>query len=358
MSEFNQSIIIGKVYKESNIDKEFSPKVLLASEFVAPSYIPYVIHILQDAQKRQVKKLFFISRDAWILLKIAECFPHEGIEYKYIFVSRESLSKGFFYIASEDELKISGFLKYKNINENYKKYYDVAASYLRQEGAFEDNVAFIDVGWFGVTRLMINSFRKREGKEFALFYYYGFHEKVLPQKYGEFNTYVKEVFGVDWSTYVIEEFYSACPYETTIGYKFAHGKYNAVLKPAKNNTKMRIAKTNARICASIAKQLNRKEYTSKQLYEWAKQSRTLLFSTDYIIKCPTLIDLFNSEKETVYKLTAKEIIDYILFVDAYPYTLNIDACLLLTVGKFMRHVVTMMRIIRISIKTKICKYSI
>jgi predicted HAD superfamily hydrolase len=59
----------------------------LAADVVAPCYVAYVKWLLNDAQKRGIKRLYFLSRDGYILMKIAENMEHDGIELRYLFLS-------------------------------------------------------------------------------------------------------------------------------------------------------------------------------------------------------------------------------------------------------------------------------
>lgn len=65
--------------------------VLLATDVVAPCYVAYVKWVLSDARKRGIERLYFLSRDGYILMKIAENMEHEGIVLRYLFLSRRSL---------------------------------------------------------------------------------------------------------------------------------------------------------------------------------------------------------------------------------------------------------------------------
>lgn len=68
-----------------------TPVVRMAADFVAPAYIAYVRFVIDEARRKGIKRLYFLNRDSYILLKIAERLPHEGIELRYLYVSRRSL---------------------------------------------------------------------------------------------------------------------------------------------------------------------------------------------------------------------------------------------------------------------------
>ena len=69
-----------------------TPIITLAADFVAPAYIPYVIYIMQRARQRGIKRLYFLSRDGYILMKAAQALKgYDDIEIHHLFVSRHSL---------------------------------------------------------------------------------------------------------------------------------------------------------------------------------------------------------------------------------------------------------------------------
>ena len=81
-----------------------------ACDLIAPLYVPFVYKILQDAEKRGLNKLFFLSRDGFILYQIASllkqlCFP--AIEISYLYVSRKSLYlPGYKTISDSDVMSV------------------------------------------------------------------------------------------------------------------------------------------------------------------------------------------------------------------------------------------------------------
>ena len=84
---YENSILAG-VSRAARIHFGNDAYTTIAADFVAPAYIPYVHFVLKTAKKRGIKTLYFLSRDSYILQKIAEQLPHEGIELRYLFVSR------------------------------------------------------------------------------------------------------------------------------------------------------------------------------------------------------------------------------------------------------------------------------
>ncbi|MBQ4315399.1 MAG: hypothetical protein IJC21_08165, partial [Lentisphaeria bacterium] len=68
-----------------------SAEQILAADYVAPSYLPYVKFLRKRCQENGVKRIYFLSRDGWILHQAAECSKFEGMDLRDLFVSRRSL---------------------------------------------------------------------------------------------------------------------------------------------------------------------------------------------------------------------------------------------------------------------------
>lgn len=127
----NKDIYINKNYlaKIANISKTIrytlgdTPQISFAADFVAPIYVPFVCSILNDAQRKGFKHMFFLARDAFIFYIIANAlsrlFPQ--ISLHYIYVSRKSLYLPGLTEISEKSIK-NLFLK--NDRPNLKEILD------------------------------------------------------------------------------------------------------------------------------------------------------------------------------------------------------------------------------------------
>ena len=256
----------------------------IAADFVAPAYIPYVHFVLETAKERGIKTLYFLSRDSYILQRIAEELPHEGIELRYLFVSRKALLLPYLdnatadkFLAIQDKKTIRGkgvkelalslgtsteelkekfniafdferitskeqekiFLnaifgsesKYlPTLNERAKAKRALLNGYFAQEKVFSNDItAMVDVGWLGTTRLMINSILKEEGYPETTFFYYGVRGDVMHSKHGSYITFHSPATSDTELTFVIEDYFSASPYKSTNGYSKENDKYNPIL---------------------------------------------------------------------------------------------------------------------------------
>lgn len=251
-----------------------NPYASLAADFIAPAYISYVHWVIEKCREEGVKRLYFLSRDSYILQQIAKELPHEDIELKYLFVSRKSLLLPYMYnatakkfLAVQDKKTIRGkdvesllsslgtskaelsseygitfrfnrittkkeeetFLdsifgkesRYLHtLNERAKEKRDLLNAYFKQEEVIGNgNTAMVDVGWLGTTRLMVNSILKDEGCNETQFFYYGVRGDVLGSLYGKYHTFYRPEQLSTEGTTLIENYFSASPYPSTIGYK-------------------------------------------------------------------------------------------------------------------------------------------
>lgn len=200
-----------------------TPESAFAIDFIAPLYCGYVKHVIEDAKRRGLKTLYFLSRDSYIFLKIAEQIPHDGLELKYLYVSRKSIQPAFRHIATDDEFKesINGNSVIPARQDSDSVCYENLDAYFEQEGVYGDDIALVDLGWFGSTRMMVNKLRENKGIGQCFCYYLGVIENVLSEVYGQYDafTYSQCFANNRWHTFLLEEYFSLCPHPSTIGYK-------------------------------------------------------------------------------------------------------------------------------------------
>lgn len=300
----------------------------IAANFVAPAYIAYTHFIIESAKKRGIKTLYFLSRDSYILQQIAEQMPHEGIELRYLFVSRKALLLPYLhnataekFLAVQDKRTIKGksinelvkslgttleelknvfctsldfdriatkeqerhFLnaifgtesKYlPTLNERARKQRALLNGYLAQENVFtSEATAMVDVGWLGTTRLMINSILKEEGYPETLFFYYGVRRDVLHSKYGRYITYYNPEHLSTEGTTLIENYFSASPYPSTMGYK-RDGEHIGPTFPKNSAYKENdIVKNNIDVAKWMCKEIFSNTVPFKEYFwQWGKQA--------------------------------------------------------------------------------------
>ena len=85
--------MMASISKTIRLQHPKSPELYFAADLIAPLYVPFVYHIMSEAEKRGITSLYFLARDGYIFYKIALCFrnrfPH--INLHYLYVSRKSL---------------------------------------------------------------------------------------------------------------------------------------------------------------------------------------------------------------------------------------------------------------------------
>ena len=309
-----ESSILAGLSRTARIHLGNDAYTAIAANFVAPAYIPYVHFVLETARESGIKTLYFLSRDSYILQKIAEQLPHEGIELRYLFVSRKALLLPYLhnataekFLAVQDKRTIRGksikelaatlgtsieelkdcfsisfafdkistkeqeqkFLdaifgnasKYlPALNERAKEKRALLNGYFTQEGVFSnDTTAMVDVGWLGTTRLMINSILKEEGYPETTFFYYGVRGDVMHCRYGKYYTYYSPQQLSTEGTTLIENYFSASPYPSTIGYRQNCNEVIPIFKDGNEYKENEIVKANVTVtrwmCNEIVKHL-------------------------------------------------------------------------------------------------------
>ncbi len=344
----------------------------MAADFVAPAYIPYVYSLLSDASKRGIRRLYFLSRDSYILMCIAEAFTEEfpEIELRYLFVSRRSLTLPYLFGGNEEKfltiadhhtivrqgsvekyLQLLGTTREEmsrqfGITFNYGRANDkqqeadfldkvfksgytpvlqqraseahtLLKDYLIQEGLGEGKKsAMVDVGWLGTTRLIINDLLKRNGMREVEFYYYGIRGDVLPETAGKYTSYFKKGELSTGATGLIENYYSASPYPSTIGYeKDDRGHIIPVFSGGKSYEDTEITRSNISVACSMAKEVSRLGLANKSemLKRWVEISIDTITTTNIDIDLSPLTVCADFDAEPfVKRMSTKELTQHIL----------------------------------------------
>lgn len=312
----------------ARITEEGTPEAVLAADFVAPAYIPYVLFILKKVREQGIKRLYFLSRDSYILLKAAQALSTDDkndVELRYLFVSRQSLMLP--YMA---ETNVENYLAVMDQGTVYRKHVDtllcqlatsrkelealnitfpynhiatrsqeqdflhklfdgafvpvwqarakeaqkVILAYFKQEGLLDGTKsAMVDIGWLGTSRLMMNSLLRRAGQEETDFFYYGTRKDVLPVKYGRYTSYFQAGKLDTELTELLENYFSASPYSTTVGYRQTMMGEIEPAFPAKEyfagNTAV---KANIRVVERLIPLIDTFSIDDEMAYQWAYSS--------------------------------------------------------------------------------------
>lgn len=289
-----------------------------AADFVASLYIPYVKYILDKAQKLSIKKLYFLSRDGYILQQIAEVFQSDypDIELKYLFVSRHSLFLPSIYTLDRKELleslgcnslhqehiRVKDILQYLRISpqdlghtassllnfnridtkEQEETLFSILESnnlkqkivsnatqerekllaYFRQEGLLvHEKIATVDIGWVGTSRLAINRILEKEGFQKQTSFYCGCVPSLLSPKYGECYCFYCDELTEDVVIRLLEHYYSASPYPSTKSYEIKEdNKAYPIFKDKLPSQQPEIIQANVDMTRSIASMIKQHSY--------------------------------------------------------------------------------------------------
>lgn len=366
------------------ITKGNTPVNILAGDFTAPIFISFVLNLLKQAKEKRIKKLYFLSRDGYIMQKVAESLPHDGIELKYLFVSRRALMRAFLSVDTErrymqiadrqslitrsvdhllwqlqltrDQLETDfgitfnytkilnkeqerDFL-YKLFHHTYftpwllskfKEDAKITKQYLIQEGFTPESIgkiAMVDIGWLGTTRLMINeiissnsplpsnSHNSSNSYNSILTYYLGVREDIYPRFFGDFSSFFNLGQLDTNATSLLENYFCASPYPSTIGYKKIGEAIVPVFPEGKKFKENEVIKANIGSATTIGKWIQQYiEFLDPCiLFQWA------FFSLEFISKLKGNLDLspliiaseFDDGK-LVKKLSPKELINIVVF---------------------------------------------
>ena len=336
--------------------------VALAADIVAPCYVAYVKWLLDDARKRGVTRLYFLSRDGYILMKIAENMEHEGIELRYLFLSRRSLylpylcgggKKEYLDIVDRHTLlrrSVNHMLWQLQVDrESLKEMYDIEfvydkivtpeqeqdflnkifdggfyndlqkraeaeknilLEYFRQEHILDDTKsAMVDVGWLGTSRLMVNKILDEENGIKIPFYYYGVRGDVFDSSCGEYYAFLTHWLNPSIVGF-IENYMSASPYKTTIGYEKVGDRVEPVFDTHQTSCNTKIVDVNVAVCSAIAR--NIREVDGDVLVWWAKRTMQEFADFSSELDLSPLLDIaMFDDRYFVKKMTKRELFNYL-----------------------------------------------
>lgn len=295
--------------KSDNIDN--------ATDFIASLYYPYVDFLFRKAKDLGITKLHFLSRDGYILYKIAEVVQmgYPEIKLNYLFVSRYSLFLPSIYSLSREEIYenkgITSFYHYKvkvkdildglhvTLEElgdaftnriTFKQiltpeqedlFFEVLQSteikkmilkkaqqerkilidYFTQEGLFDvEKQALVDIGWVGTSRLMINRILTNEGGQLVEGFYLGCAPESLAPRYGIFHSfYGSNLYKSDIVT-LLEQYYSASLYASTKGYYYEEDGIKPKFKDLKYTQSQEIVEDNISTLQQFAQLIRAYDY--------------------------------------------------------------------------------------------------
>lgn len=288
-----------------------------ATDFIASLYYPYIDFIFKKAKDLGITKLHFLSRDGYILYKIAEVVQkrYPEIKLNYLFVSRYSLFLPSIYSLSREEMYenkgVTSFchhkVKVKDILDGlhttleelgdvftnritFKKiltpeqedlFFEVLQSaevkelilkkakderkvlieYFTQEGLFNvEKQALVDIGWIGTSRLMINRILTNEGGRLVEGFYWGCAPESLAPRYGIFHSFYGSSLYKSNVVTLLEQYYSASSYASTKGYYYEKDGIKPKFKDIKYTQSQEIVEDNTKALQQFAQLIGAYDY--------------------------------------------------------------------------------------------------
>ena len=230
--------------KKANNQKDI---VFYGKSLVGPVMLSFTEWIISEAEKKGIKRLYFLARDGYLLYEIAKTVCRErkiDVDCRYLYCSRQALRIPSYHIIGDEafelltlggyhftkrtileraaisESEINGIASELDIkeldapmsygelgefkealksSELYKKAviersadaYDTTIEYFRQEGLFEEeNLAIADSGWTGSMQRSLRQLLENEGFKGKLTgFYFGMYVSAKEEADGEYNTF-------------------------------------------------------------------------------------------------------------------------------------------------------------------------
>lgn len=303
----------------TRLQNEQSFAATMAVDFIASVYVPYVIWVLRTAKAKGIKTLYFLARDSHIFLEIAQALKaeSEGIECRYLKVSRRVLHACAFYDVDDYEMKLTVGNAYnqtvervlekmglryeclsketsskfsrsyslinekrmklfsKSLMENDSEYIKSASQenrtlfleYLKQECFFNQKSAMVDLGWVGSCRCIVNHILQKEGYQPVPTFYWGYHRWLSNGKSADglyvYNQQCDISQLCSCGSLFFEEYASLNSSGSTVGYQKNNGMISAVEGERKSSAAY-LEKINEKITVSIVDGLLRNGLLDKE----------------------------------------------------------------------------------------------
>lgn len=265
----------------------------LPKSFSAPVLFGYVWWILHEAKKRDIKTIYFLARDGYLLRKIAQKMCDSfglDISCRYLYCSRASLRMPSYHLIGEeamDLLLLNGYrvtprsvLQRAALDEKQRQtIYDICGTpcadedtvmsrnqfkeftsklrgcdvfrgyvmdnsraaypdtmgYLRSEGLLDaDHIAVADSGWTGSMQRSLRQLLQSQGFSGRITgFYFGMYASPRSAEDGEYLTYYFDAAGrtADKIPFCnnLFECILSAPHGMTVGYREENGRYSPVL---------------------------------------------------------------------------------------------------------------------------------
>ncbi|SES09957.1 hypothetical protein [Salipaludibacillus aurantiacus] len=275
-------------------DKGEKALINVSSSIIAPLLFIHVYEILKNANDKGLRRLYFLSRDGQILLKIAKVIQEKhftSIDCRYLYASRKAwhlagicnqiddfsfdwifydkksitLNKIFNRLECNYDYYKEGLLSYgitkkqeeklnnydlgtiknyikndemlrQNIYRNSKDRRTVFMEYLNQEGFFDySSIGIVDIGWHGRLQYSLSKILHYEKKDVQLHGFY--YHLVNNQKYSN-NEFLYQFTNRPVNFIPVFESFVYADHGTLLGYSKENNNINPVLKEKVNKALM------------------------------------------------------------------------------------------------------------------------
>lgn len=297
------NMMMAAIAKTIRLKYDKTPELYYAADFIAPSYVPFVFLIMQDATSRGINNLYFLARDGLIFYKIAEryrdFFPNIGIHYLYVSrkalylpsideINIDTISSRFMNVDSctledvLDRLQMSSdgllFKDYENkkgkqlidsllnnkdfirkLNEKIQEQRTLCLEYLKSEGVTNGCCAIVDLSGTRKCHIAINQILKSDSKPSVFGYYYDvdrvripgndYYSLLFADRYDYNNLNINKLFQL-----VYEQYFSVTPMDSTSYYKRDSNKVIPVFDKDTMDfdRRKRVFDLNVKICLDFA----------------------------------------------------------------------------------------------------------
>ena len=281
--------------------------IIFCTDLIAPIYVPFVCWVLLDAQEKDIRNLYFLSRDGYIFYKIAKALNSIApkINLHFLYVSRKSL-----YLPSIDEINeesLNSLLVHGNkfnieelldnlqieiqhshieelnsqtdivnsilsnrtlkklIEDQYNLQKECSIGYFKQEGLAnnEQKSAIVDLRGTRKCQKSMNVILKRNGYNPVFAYYLEVtRDRIIPSVkddytacfFGDGITNSKVYDGLRKSLILFEYYFSLSPFQRTSSYKFENGKFKPVFDNKEEIVEetIKVSNVNVEICSKYA----------------------------------------------------------------------------------------------------------
>ena len=254
----------------------------MANELSGPVLFNYIWWILREAQQKNIRTLYFLARDGYILRDIAERFCEKfkiDIKCKYIYCSRAALRMPIYHLIGEEaydllllggyRVTLKSYLQRLELNdaerkrvyvdcglekidedralgrseqrmvreklkrsicyrmlmeEKSKAAYPSAIGYLKQEGLFDhESLAIVDSGWTGSMQRSLRQLLQSAGYQGRLTgFYFGMYKEAKSPEDGTYLTWYFTHSKDAWKKILFSNNLFECilsaPHGMTVGY--------------------------------------------------------------------------------------------------------------------------------------------